>query len=356
MKKAVTEEIIYTSLVIAGGLLLYQLVFFLLRRWGQKQQRVIPSLLDRKIYYPGLFLMTVVTLWMALGIIESHFRFSYFMAIRHGLKLAGIAACAFLIMRVISLLAILALQRYSSENPLDYSLRKAKTKFQLIERVLSFIIIVAALSFMLMTFDSIRQLGGTLLASAGVLGLILGFAAQKSLGTLFAGVQIAIAQPIRIDDSVVVEGQFGTIGEITLTYVVVNTWDGRRLVVPISYFLEKPFENWTRVSPEVIGKVKIYVDYSLPVEEIRQLFREWLAETELWDGRTSGFQVTGASESTLELRGIMSARNSGDAFDLECLMREKLITYIRRHYPHCLPKRRIELSRFAPQQAGTPPS
>jgi small-conductance mechanosensitive channel len=343
MRKATTEEIIYTCLIIGGGLLLYQLIFAMLKRWGVRKKKVIPSLLTKYIYYPGLFLMLVISLWLALGIIERHFKFSYYLAIRHGLKLVGIAACSYLIIRTISLLAILTLQRYTSENPLDYSLRKAKTKFQLIERVLNVIIVVTALAVMLMTFKDIRQIGSTLLASAGLLGLIIGFAAQKSLSTLFAGIQIAIAQPIRLDDSVVVENQFGTIGEITLTYVVVNTWDGRRLVVPINYFLEKPFENWTRVSPEVIGKLKIHADYTLPVDEIRKVFHEWLEDTSLWDGRTSGLAVTDANESTMQIRLIMSARNSGDAYDLECLVREKLISYIQQHYPHCLPRHRIEL-------------
>jgi len=193
-----------------------------------------------------------------------------------------------------------------------------------------------------MTFDSIRQIGTTLLASAGVVGLVIGFAAQKSLGTLFAGLQIAIAQPIRIDDTVVVEEQFGTIGEITLTYVVINSWDGRRLVVPINYFLEHPFENWTRTSPEVVGKVKFYADYSLPVAEVREQFNKWLENEPLWDKRTSNFIVSNATENTIELRATMSARNSDDAFTLECRMREKLIGHIHNNFPQCLPQKRLD--------------
>jgi small-conductance mechanosensitive channel len=343
MKKVITDELIYTCLLIVGAIILYQAIFTFLRRWGERKQRMIPSLLNKYIYFPGLFLILVIALWLGLEIIERHFRSSYYEAIRHGLKLSGIAASAFLIIRSISFLSVLTLQGYTSENPLDYSLRKAKTKFQLIERVLNFIIVVTALAVMLMTFKEIRQIGSTLLASAGLLGLIIGFAAQKSLSTLFAGIQIAIAQPIRIDDSVVVEGQFGTIGEITLTYVVVNTWDGRRLVVPINYFLEKPFENWTRVSPEVIGKVRIHADYTLPVEDIRKVFREWISESKLWDGHTSGLQVTDSTESTMQVRAIMSARNSADAYDLECEIREKLIAYIQKHYPGCLPRNRIHV-------------
>ena len=140
----------------------------------------------------------------------------------------------------------------------------------------------------------------------------------------------------------VVEGHYGTIGEITLTYIVLNTWDGRRLVIPIHFFLEKSFENWTRRSPDIIGKVTLHADYSLPVEKVRNEFMRLVSESKLWDGRTCGLVVLSATDRTIELRGIMSARNSGDAFELECFLREQLIGYIRNHYPECLPKQRME--------------
>jgi small-conductance mechanosensitive channel len=343
MDKGYLNEIIYSVSAIALGIVIYQLVFFFLRKWVREKKRVIPSLLNKHIYFPGLFLIFILTLWMMLGLFQRQIDPGYYGHIMHIVHLLVIGSVGLMLIRIVKVAGEITIRHYATENPLDYKFRKVKTKFQLIERVLNFIIVFAMAAVMLMTFENIREIGSTLLASAGVLGIILGFAAQKSLGTLVAGVQIAIAQPIRLDDVVVVEGEFGTIGEITLTYVVVNTWDGRRLVVPINFFLEKSFENWTRSSPEVIGQVKVYVDYALPVPEVRDEFVKWITESPLWDKRSSGLLVTGADGHTIELRATMSARNSGDAYDLQCYIREKLITYIRDKYPHCLPKSRLDI-------------
>jgi small-conductance mechanosensitive channel len=343
MEEELINEIIYTASFVIGGMILYQLTFFMLRRWSRKKKRIIPFLLNEYIYYPGMIFIITVTLWIALSLVQNHIQPAYLRVIRHIILILAIVAGGFLLLRIITVLREVAIHHYESENPLDFSFRKAKTKFQLIQRVINFLIILAVAAIVLMTFESIRQIGSTLLASAGVVGLIIGFAAQKSLGTLFAGIQIAISQPIRLDDTVVVEDQFGTIGEITLTYVVVNTWDGRRLVVPINYFLENSFENWTRHSPEVIGKVKIHADYSLPVDEVRNVFLKWVEASPLWDKRSCDFLVTGADDKTIEIRATMSVKNSSDAWELECYIREKLVTYIRENHPQCLPKSRINI-------------
>jgi small-conductance mechanosensitive channel len=344
MKTDLFFEIVSTVISITGGIVLFQVIFYFLKRWARKKKRIIPTLLNRYVYVPGLCLMIAVTLWITLLLFKDQLSIKYYLVTRHALMIGIIGAAGFLCIRAITVFRELALYKYTvQETQRDYSYRKAKTKFQLIQKILNAIIGFGTVAIILMTFESIRHIGGTLLASAGVLGLIIGFAAQKSLGTLFAGIQIAISQPIRIDDVVVVENEFGTIGEITLTYVVIFTWDGRRLVVPINYFLEKSFENWTRVSPEVIGKVKIYADYTLPVEEVRQEFFKLIGHTELWDRRKSGFAVTGSNEKTIELRATMSAKDSGDAWDLECLVREKLITFIQKKYPDALPKSRLNI-------------
>jgi small-conductance mechanosensitive channel len=336
-----TKKLVLAIGSIVGMVIIYQLVFFILKRWSRKQKRIIPELLNEHIYFPGLFFVLVVALFFVLLLLEEYVNLKFFRVARHILTISGIITSGILVIKTITVFREITFNQYKVRNPLDYSLRKTKTKFQLIQRILNFLIVFAMFAIILMTFDSIRQIGGTLLASAGVVGLVIGFAAQKSLGTLFAGIQIAISQPIRIDDVVVVEEQFGTIGEITLTYVIVNSWDGRRLVVPISYFLEKPFENWTRVSPEIVAKVKIHADYTLPIEEIRQEFKKWIEASELWDKRRCNFLVTGANDKTIEVRGTATARNSDDAYDLECIIREKLITYIREHHPTCLPTTRI---------------
>ncbi|OYW74366.1 MAG: hypothetical protein B7Z37_18145 [Verrucomicrobia bacterium 12-59-8] len=196
---------------------------------------------------------------------------------------------------------------------------------------------------MLMVFDSVRQYGSSILASAGIAGLIVGVAAQRSIAGLLAGFQIAIAQPISIDDVVVVEGEWGRIEEITLTYVVVRIWYQRRLVLPINYFIEKPFQNWTRQTAEVPGTVFIQVDYSAPVGELRDELTRIVKASGHWDGRVVGLQVTDSLDSTLELRALASAADGSKARDLRCEIREKLVEYIRTNHPESLPRIRMGL-------------
>jgi small-conductance mechanosensitive channel len=205
---------------------------------------------------------------------------------------------------------------------------------------------------MLMTFDRIRHVGVSILASAGMIGIILGFAAQRSIATLFAGLQIALTQPIRIDDAVIVEGEWGRVEEITLTYVVIKIWDLRRLVVPVTYFLEKPFQNWTRVSANLLGTVFLYVDYSVPVDEVRRELQAILKVSALWDGQVGGVQVTNSSERTLELRLLMSAADSSKIFDLRCEVREKVLAFLQQNHPGSLPRVRADLGGLGPGAAG----
>jgi small-conductance mechanosensitive channel len=194
---------------------------------------------------------------------------------------------------------------------------------------------------MLMVFQSVRQFGTAMIASAGVAGIIIGFAAQKSLATFLAGLQIAMTQPIRIDDVVIVEGEWGRIEEITLTYVVVCIWDLRRLVVPITYFIEKPFQNWTRTSSDILGTVFLQVDYDVPVEAVRAELTRILEASTLWDRKVNVLQVTESRERTLELRALASASDAGRSFDLRCEVREKLVAFIQKNYPGSLPRVRV---------------
>ncbi len=200
-----------------------------------------------------------------------------------------------------------------------------------------------AVAAMLMTFEGIEQLGKGLLASAGIAGVVIGFAAQRTLGTFVAGMQIAFTQPIRVDDVVIVEGEWGRIEEITLTYVVVKIWDLRRLILPINYFIEKPFQNWTRVSADILGTVFLYVDYTVPLEAIRQELTRLLKDHKLWDGKVNVVQVTNATERTVEVRLLVSAKDAGSAWDLRCDLREKMIDFLQREYPDALPRIRAEL-------------
>ena len=191
-----------------------------------------------------------------------------------------------------------------------------------------------------MTFPPIRAVGATLLASAGVAGIVIGIAARPLFENLIAGVQFALSQPIRIDDVVIVEGEYGHIEQIAATLVVVRLWDQRRMVLPLTYFIEKPFQNWTRTGAALLGTVFLYVDYSVAVDPLREELPKILATEPLWDGAVQGIQVTDAKESTVELRVLVSARNSEDLFDLRCNVRERLIAFLNEHHASALPTRR----------------
>src|SRR5579863_2630787 len=221
--------------------------------------------------------------------------------------------------------------------------RKHVTQVRVLRRVADTIVLIITVAVALMTFPEVRQFGVSLIASAGAAGILLGLAARPVLTNLIAGVQIAITQPIRIGDAVVVENEWGWIEEISGTYVVIQIWDWRRLVVPISYFLEKPFQNWTRTSSQIIGTTLFWVDYTTPVEAVRNKLNEIVKASKLWDGRVVNLQVTEANEYAIQLRALASARTSQQVWDLRCEIREKLICYLQENYPAALPRRRAEL-------------
>jgi small-conductance mechanosensitive channel len=230
--------------------------------------------------------------------------------------------------------------------------RKIHTQLQVISKTLYIFIGIFTVASILMLFDEVRHLGTSILASAGVIGVIVGFAAQKTIANLFAGFQIALAQPIRMDDVVIVEGEWGRIEEITLTYVVVHIWDDRRLIVPLSDFIEKPFQNWTRVSAHLLGSVLLWVDYSLPLEETRQAVRQIIEASPLWDRRFWNLQVSDASERTMQLRVLCTAADSSKAWDLRCEVREKLIGFIQKHHPESLPRFRTVLEKAGAREVA----
>jgi len=235
------------------------------------------------------------------------------------------------------------LKRYDLSQEDNLTSRKVYTQINLLEKILIFIIILFATGFILLSFDSIKKIGIGLFASAGLAGIIIGLSAQKVMGTLLAGIQIAITQPFRIDDAVLVEGEWGWIEEINLTYVVVRIWDKRRLVLPSTYFLEKPFQNWTRTTAEITGSVFLYTDYKVPVDMLRAELTRLLNASELWDGKVNNVQVTDARESTMEIRILVSAKNSPTAWDLRVHVREKMIEFLQKNYPESLPRTRIAL-------------
>jgi small-conductance mechanosensitive channel len=233
------------------------------------------------------------------------------------------------------------LEQFDTTKEDNLRSRKFQTQFNILERILVFLIIIIAFGLILMLFEDVRRIGISLFASAGVAGVIIGLAAQRIIGAVIAGMQIAITQPIRLDDVVIIENEWGKIEEISLTYVVVSIWDKRRLIVPTTYFFEKPFQNWTRTTSEILGTVFIYTDYNVPFDELRKELTRLLESTPLWDQKVNVLQVTDAKERSVEIRALMSAKDSGIAWDLRVFVREGLISFLQKNYPDSLPKTRI---------------
>jgi small-conductance mechanosensitive channel len=263
--------------------------------------------------------------------------------LQHALGLGVIASVGWAIVILTELAGNIVFARYSMDSPDNLSARRVRTQTQVLQRIASLTVSIVTVAIMLMTFPEVRHIGVSLLASAGLAGLIVGMAARSTFSNLIAGIQVALTQPIRIEDAVVLEGEWGWIEEINTTYVVVRLWDLRRLVVPLSYFIEKPFQNWTRTTANLLGTVMIYVDYSVPVQELREELHRILETTDLWDKRTWALQVTDTTESTIQIRALMSARNGPSAFDLRCYVREKLVQFLQDKHPLALPKHRQQL-------------
>jgi small-conductance mechanosensitive channel len=263
-------------------------------------------------------------------------------------SLGLIASFAWLAVAITEILDDLVAARFPPEEAATLRARKVRTQVHVLRRIAVALLLVIALAAMLMTFPTIRNLGASLFASAGVAGLIVGLAARPALSNLLAGLQIALTEPIRLEDSVIVEGEFGFVEEIGTTYVVIRTWDLRRLIVPLSYFIERPFQNWTRKATELLGTVFVYTDYTVPVEEVRQEARRILEGSELWDGRTWGVDVTNLTDRAMELRVLLSARDSSQTWRLRCLVRERLIAFLQARYPQTLPRVRTETASPGP--------
>ncbi|WP_089838647.1 mechanosensitive ion channel family protein [Chitinophaga filiformis] len=221
--------------------------------------------------------------------------------------------------------------------------RKMRTQLQFVRKLAISMIMILTFCAVLLSFDNLRKIGAGLLTGVGVGGIIVGFAAQRSLSNFLAGMQIAFTQPIRIDDVLVVEGEWGRVEEITLTYVVVGIWDQRKLILPINYFIEKPFQNWTRTGSAILGTAFLYLDYTAPIDALRSEFERLLKDQPLWDKRVQVMQVTNITEQTIEVRMLVSANSSGKAFDLRCYLREKMLAFIQEHHAYCLPKKRAIL-------------
>ena len=287
-------------------------------------------------------IVPVVGIIFALPIL--HLPAEYAGMLAKGTSILLIVAVALILFQAVNLGEKAVLTKYDINVADNLQARKVYTQVHVISKVLYVIIGLFTVASVLMLFQEVRQFGTSILASAGVVGIIIGFAAQKTISNLFAGFQIAMTQPIRLDDVVIVEGEWGRVEEITLTYVIIHIWDDRRLVVPLGYFIEKPFQNWTRASAQLLGSVFVWVDYTMPLDELRQALKEIIEPNPLWDKRFWNLQVTDATEKTMQIRVLATAADSSKSWDLRCDIREKFIAYIQKHHPQSLPKVRADLN------------
>lgn len=328
---------------IAGAILITLIIFIIVYRimvyFGKRSGNVLPLNFAKKMQWPLLlFLFSMVIKAAPLRFVNDAGIVSF---IHQLAVIGGIVSVTWMIIVFLKIIKQHIVAKYDVSVSDNLRARKVQTQYIVLENTLIFIVVMVAIGIALMSFNSIRNIGISVLTSAGIAGIIIGFAAQKALGTILAGIQIAITQPIRFDDVVIIDGEWGRIEEIKLTYVVVNIWDKRRLVVSSTYFLENVFQNWTRTQSGILGTVFIYTDYTVPLSPLREELKRLLTGSPLWDNDVGIIQVTEASEQTMELRVLVSARNSGEAFDLRAMVREGLIDFLQKEYPDALPKIRI---------------
>lgn len=335
--------IIFLGSIIAG-LLLKFIIDLAFKTYTRKTDSFFTRSLLKHLNRPLIIFLPV--LFLAIGfstvILPAHLH----LVVNQTIQILMIITFSWLLIKFVFVLEDLAYNEFEVDKSDNFKERKLRTQLQFIKKLIIIIIVIVMISLLLLSFENVRRLGAGLLTGAGVAGIIIGFAAQKSLANLLAGFQIAFTQPIRIDDVLVVENEWGRVEEINLTYVVLRIWDQRRLILPITYFVETPFQNWTRTTAEILGTVYLYLDYTVPVQEIREELIRLVEDSEWWDKKTVGLQVTNTTSETIELRALMSASNSSAAFDLRCMVREKLIEFIQKKYPDSLPKTRAELINY----------
>lgn len=310
--------------------------------------------LSRRARKPLRAVLVVVGVWVAL-VLTTDSSDTWVPAVRHVLVIALIACVAWLVGALAFVVEDLALARYRIDVPDNRHARRVRTQVTVLRRLTVAILVVAAVAAILMTFQEARAFGTGLLASAGLLSIVAGLAAQSSLANLFAGLQLAFTDAIRVDDVVVVDDEWGRIEEITLTYIVVHVWDDRRLILPSTYFTTTPFENWTRRAADLLGTVELDLDWSVPVEEMRAELARLLDDTELWDHRVGILQVTEATGGYVRVRALASAVDAPTLFDLRCYVREGLVAWLQQSAPHGVPRTRLETVQDAPgARSGRP--
>ncbi|USN98468.1 MAG: mechanosensitive ion channel family protein [Phycisphaeraceae bacterium] len=336
------QILVIVAVIVCGVWLLQRLVWAILRRAAGHDQHSAKRKLVKHTSKPAGLLAIGVGLSVACAVIEQRDLMPAWINgwWAQALTVVNILAGTWLVIGVIAGLDDLILSKYRIDVKDNLRARRVHTQVLVISRTLMIIVGVVGVALALLTFDSVGRIGASLLASAGIAGIAVGFAAKPVLGNIIAGIQIALTQPIRIDDAVIIGGEWGWIEEITTTYVVVKIWDERRLIVPFSKIIEEPFENWTRKSADILGSVVLYVDYSCPVDAVRDELDRILDGHPKWDGRAKVLQVIDCTEKSMVLRVLVTAADSPTAWELRCDVRERLLAFLMREYPWSLPRRR----------------
>ncbi len=324
---------------LAVNFIITQVIRFIVRR------RPFQSLALLKLYARWAFWVFVPSLFFLLATNLQSERFLR----RHPIadkaaEVLFLLSSTWLVVQLLKVGELLLIRQYDTTQDVNLSQRKFVTQVRFVRRLVAIGVIIIGVSLLLITFQGSRKVGLSVLTSAGVVSVLIGFAAQKTLANLMAGVQIAFNQQIRLDDAVVVEKEWGRIEEINLTSVIVRLWDRRRLILPITYFVETPFENWTRSDASITGAVFLYLDYSVPVDKVREKARELAEADPLWTKDVFAVQVTDTQPNCIVVRVLLSAQDAPSAFDLRCHMREQLIAFIRDEYPQSLPQTRLMLA------------
>ena len=334
------KTVLLTAVSIALALVIARIADTVLRRALAVRHPFLYSLLLRM---EGPLRLALVLLALNVAVAAAPLDPTLALWLGYLLRVAFIAMVGWMLLGALNIATDIYLRRFDIEADDNLLARKQVTQVRILKGAISTTIVVITVAAALMTFEAVRQYGVSLFASAGIAGIVVGLAARPMLSNLIAGVQLAITQPIRLDDAVLVENEMGFVEEITSTYVVVRLWDWRRMVVPLTYFIERPFQNWTRDNSALIGTVLIRTDYTVPVDRVRAKVDEILKASKLWDGRVSKVQVTDSDDRSMELRILASARNSGATFDMRCEIREQLIDFLQCEYPLALPRARQEM-------------
>jgi small-conductance mechanosensitive channel len=348
MSNILVRDLLLPALAMAGAVTAVTLAYHLLRRLSHRSR--LARDLVRRVYRPS---QAVVALGAAGLVLWHTAEGDWRGPTLHGILLAIIAVTAWLIVALVDVLAAMSLRRLRLDELDPLAARRIRTRISVVHRVTLATVSVLAIGVMLVTFEEVRTIGASVLVSAGVIGVVAALAAQSTLSNLFAGLQVAFGDSLRLDDVVVVEGEWGWIEEITLRHVVVKIWDERRLILPTSYFTANPFQNWTKSERQLLGTVEFDVDWSAPFDPMREELQRIVKDTDLWDGRACGLEVIDATGSLVRVRAVISAADSTAQWALRCLVREKLVSWLQRTHPTALPRVRTEFGDMTGSWNGT---